>query len=107
MLWVNEKECLAGNHTGIMCVGLLGPWAYDLINVPAEFTCNAPNVRLEGDYCGMPLSGILIFGGMIGGMVDASARLMEGGVTVIDWVSGALYSLFLLLIVLPLSAPCF
>jgi hypothetical protein len=36
---------------------VIGPWVYDLINVPAEYPCEAPFVRLEGDYCGVPLKG--------------------------------------------------
>lgn len=46
---------LAG--AGLLIAAILGPWAYDVINVPAEYLCSAPFVRLEGDFCGVPLSG--------------------------------------------------
>jgi hypothetical protein len=51
-------------RTGILflfIIAMLGPWAYDLINVPAQYTCQPPNVRLYGDFCGVPLSGAFIF----------------------------------------------
>lgn len=41
----------------LFVVAFLGPWSYDLINVPAEFACDAPFVRLVGDFCGMAYSG--------------------------------------------------
>jgi hypothetical protein len=50
----------------LLIVSLLGPWAYDLIHVPAEFPCEYPVVRLYGDFCGMPMSwvsGFLLFAG--------------------------------------------
>lgn len=40
----------------LFTVAMLGPWAYDLIHVPAEYPCDGPNVRLHGDFCGLPIS---------------------------------------------------
>lgn len=40
-------------------VSLAGPWGFDLINVPREFACSPPFVRLEGDFCGEPNRGLL------------------------------------------------
>lgn len=40
----------------LIVVAMLGPWTYDLISVPAQYTCEGPNVRLQGDFCGLPLS---------------------------------------------------
>jgi len=37
-------------------ISFVGPWFFDLIMVPAEYECNLPFVRLEGDFCGSPLS---------------------------------------------------
>ena len=39
-------------------VSMLGPWTFDLINVPAQYDCDKPFVRLYGDFCGSPMSGI-------------------------------------------------
>jgi hypothetical protein len=57
---------------------MLGPWMFDLINVPAEFTCSKPNVRLYGDFCGLPLSGFLFFKLFIGGFFYMLFTLTTG-----------------------------
>ncbi|HQU37277.1 MAG TPA: hypothetical protein PLR65_11905 [Anaerolineales bacterium] len=41
----------------LFVVALLGPWTFDVINVPAEYECSEPFIRLSGDFCGMPMSG--------------------------------------------------
>ena len=33
----------------VLGIAIFGPWAFDLINVPAEFPCTPPIIRLEGD----------------------------------------------------------
>lgn len=53
---VRYKTVLRLVILALLVVSLLGPWAYDLINVPAEFPCEWPVVRLYGDFCGMPMS---------------------------------------------------
>ena len=47
-----------GRFVLLLLLGLsfIGPWFFDLIMVPAEYECNLPFVRLEGDYCGSPMS---------------------------------------------------
>lgn len=43
----------------LLVAALLGPWLIgDRINVPAQYTCDPPWLRLEGDFCGMPISGL-------------------------------------------------
>ncbi|HSM70515.1 MAG TPA: hypothetical protein VK851_03145 [Anaerolineales bacterium] len=51
----------------LLVISMLGPWMFDLINVPAEFTCDKPFVRLYGDFCGLPLSGFEFLKFFIGG----------------------------------------
>jgi hypothetical protein len=41
----------------LFIIAMLGPWTFDLINVPAQYLCDEPFVRLYGDYCGSPVSG--------------------------------------------------
>lgn len=57
---------IRGVILALLIVSLLGPWGYDLLNVPAEYPCEWPVVRLYGDFCGMPMSwfsGFLLFAG--------------------------------------------
>ncbi|MCC6300146.1 MAG: hypothetical protein IT314_12680 [Anaerolineales bacterium] len=49
----------------LFVLALLGPWTYDVINVPAEFTCDKPFIRLDGDFCGVPTSVIQFFSGPV------------------------------------------
>jgi hypothetical protein len=34
----------------LLLAAFIGPWAFDPINVPAEYPCSAPFVRLGGDF---------------------------------------------------------
>jgi hypothetical protein len=62
----------------LLVISMLGPWMFDLINVPAEFTCSKPNVRLYGDFCGLPLSGFEFFKLFIGGFFYMLFTLTTG-----------------------------
>ena len=81
-----------------LVVALCGPWGYDQINVPAEYACQKPYIRLYGDFCGLPVSAlgiIFIFGREVSawvlriitedaGMGDLTAMLLlAAGVMVI------------------------
>jgi hypothetical protein len=62
-LWfVKHKNILRGMILLLLIISLLGPWAIDQINVPAQYTCSPPNVRLYGDFCGVPVTGVKVFG---------------------------------------------
>jgi hypothetical protein len=52
-----------------MVIAICGPWAFDQINVPAEYTCSPPNIRLEGDFCGLPLSLAWFLTSVAGGLI--------------------------------------
>ena len=59
MLWIRDsRNGIRVIALVLFIVAMLGPWMYDLIHVPAEYACSAPNVRLEGDFCGLPMSGM-------------------------------------------------
>jgi hypothetical protein len=59
----------------LLVVSLLGPWGFvERINVPAQYDCNPPWIRLEGDFCGMTYTGLEMIG--LGG--SALAALAEG-----------------------------
>lgn len=42
----------------LLVIGLLGPWAFELLSVPAESACQYPSIRLNSEYCGLPVSGL-------------------------------------------------
>ena len=85
----------------MLFVALIGPWTFERINVPAKYPCTAPFIRLEGDFCGEPMSGIWILSFMIFGMVSSSMGLASGRIVFIDWARQFLFSSFLFLLILP------
>ncbi len=62
----------------LLLVAFLGPWGFEEIHVPAEYPCNAPFVRLEGDFCGQPISGISVYPWIVISFFTASAGLVSG-----------------------------
>lgn len=59
--FVEHKKILRGAILLLFITTMFGPWIYDQINVPAQYTCSKPHVRLYGDFCGLPLSGFEFF----------------------------------------------
>jgi hypothetical protein len=98
MLWLNEhKRAWRVAVLGLLVAAILGPWGFDRIWVPAERQCQAPFIRMEGDFCGMPLSGAWL-------LLAAGSEFIGlfTGVTVFaDLVRAYRVILFALLSVLP------
>ncbi len=65
----------------LFIVALLGPWTFDVINVPAEYECSAPFIRLNGDFCGIAMSGFQFFGLWVGGFFFMLFELIAGEFT--------------------------
>jgi len=102
MSWINKhKRVWRVAILVLLLVALMGPWGFDLIDVPSEYPCSAPFIRLEGDFCGMPLSGVWLYRWMVNGLVTASEGLLRGAVSLVDWVRGFLYGLLWSLFLLP------
>jgi len=62
----------------LLLVSIIGPWIFDLIVVPSEYACLAPAIRLAGDYCGIPMSGIWILSAAAGILVNIVVGLVTG-----------------------------
>lgn len=68
----------------LFVVALIGPWVYERVNVPAQYPCTAPNIRLEGDFCGVPLTGgfalwtlVKDIPGLVMGLISGAFGLVE------------------------------
>jgi len=100
--WINEhKTAWRVAVLIVLLVAMMGPWTFDLIHVPAEFPCSAPFIRLEGDFCGTPLSGIWILWAIVSEFINMVVGLVTGAMGFIEWARLFLVSLFLFLLVLP------
>lgn len=102
MDWIDRNKNIL---RACLLVGLvaafMGPWAYDVINVPAEYACQAPNVRLYGDFCGAPLPGTWMISGAVSGLAYMGGSLLTQEFSYQEAASGLLFSLFVLLLCLP------
>lgn len=95
-----HKKVLRVIVLALMGAAIIGPWLFDVIHVPSEYSCTAPNIRIKDDFCGLPLSGITIFSWMISGFIYAGNALVSGSMDFYD-LRGEFFSLFLFLILLP------
>ena len=82
MSWINRHRRVWGFVilTLLLLAGM-GPWGFDLVNVPAQYTCSAPLVRLKGDFCGEPVSAVRGLSALLGDLVMA---MVTGKVAFID-----------------------
>ena len=85
----------------LLILALIGPWTYDVIYVPAEYTCQPPNIRLEGDFCGLPMSGMRVIFFLLEAFISISIGFMNGTAVFADRAREYLFTIFFLLPVLP------
>ncbi len=89
----------------LLSIALAGPWVYEKIHVPAAYPCSPPSIRLEGDFCGLPMSGfaILAFAGEgiyhIAAGVASDPASPAGRLSELRWIG------LMLALALPLFAP--
>lgn len=105
MQWAHEhRKLLRIIFLVGLVIALLGPWMFDQIMVPAQYTCSPPNVRLDGDFCGMPLSISWFYfqGGIFSQLSYLVKGIAAGELKPGDAVGQALVNGFLILILLPL-----
>ena len=106
MSWINKhKRIWRAAILLLLLFALMGPWAFDRINVPAEYACSPPFIRLEGDFCGMPLSGMRVFLWMVGGIMSMVVGFVTGATILAgrvgEFLGMFLYLMLLILLFLP------
>lgn len=79
MSWIDRHRNLVRfTMLALLIASLLGPWAYDRIHVPAEYICDPPFIRLDGDFCGSPMSWLSIFSWSTDGFFLTLSRVITG-----------------------------
>ena len=79
MLWLAERERIWRiSVLGLLLLAILGPWTFEPIFVPAEYPCKAPFMRLEGDLCGTPMSGIPILREIVSEFIERIGGIIRG-----------------------------
>jgi hypothetical protein len=98
MSWINEHKNVGRAAVLIvLVVAIMGPWFFDRIHVPAQYPCS---FRLEGDFCGVPVSGTYLFGA-VSEFLYRSGQLLSGAMGLGEWARGLLIGLLMSLLVLP------
>jgi hypothetical protein len=83
---------------GLLLIAEMGPWGFDLINVPAQYPCSAPFIRLKGDFCGEPVSAVGSTSALLGDLVLGA---VTGKLTFIDLIQIIPIILYLLIALMP------
>jgi hypothetical protein len=87
MSWIiAHRVTIRGILLALLIAGIAGPWVFDEINVPAEYTCHPPNYRLYGDFCGVPLSGAYVAWAFLSEWLRTYEMITSGGVDVLGAV---------------------
>ena len=85
MSWINEYRRVWGVVIlALLLLASMGPWAFDRIHVPAQYPCSAPFVRLKGDFCGLPLSGMWILSVLPGELISLAVGTLTGSIAFTD-----------------------
>lgn len=102
MTWILErKQTLRVASLAVPYLAMFGTWAYESIYVPAEYACNFPNFRLEGDFCGVPLSGISILFLVFEGLGSLTSQYLAGTVAFPARARELLFMISFILLPLP------
>ena len=85
MSWLNEhKRVWRLVILGLLLIAIVGPWTFDLINVPSEYSCSAPFIRLKGDFCGIPTDGMYVLWAVSGELISRVVGLVTGAMPPTD-----------------------
>lgn len=102
MKWIHEhKRVFRIIFLVFLAIAISGPWFYDRIHVPSQYNCSAPNVRLDDEFCGLPLSITWLFSEIFGGPIYILRGLVNGILSFGDAFRQSLFFIFLLLLLLP------
>lgn len=108
MSWINEHRRVWGIAIlAILLLAGVGPWSFDLIDVPAQYPCSAPFIRLKGDFCGLPLPGMWVLSILPGALVALAVGTLTGELAFADVVRIFLEILSVLFVLLPVISALF
>ena len=79
----------------LLFVALLGPWVFDAIYMPAQYTCAGSLVRIDEHLCGKPMSGLRILVWVTSGFLSIQRALLQGTAGGSEWVRELLFCLVL------------
>jgi len=84
---VKRRRLVRFGAATFFVVALIGPWVYERVNVPAQYPCTAPNIRLEGDFCGVPLTGAFALWTLVKDIPGLAMGLISGAYGLVEATS--------------------
>jgi len=92
----------------LLLVAIMGPWGFfEPVNVPSDYPCSAPYIRLEGDMCGEPTPIIWMFYWFVSMPISMVVGLVTGATVLTDFGIEFVYILLICLLLLTLVLPFF
>ena len=61
----------------LLLIAISGPWAVERLSIPEPHECTQ-GFRVDENFCGYPISGLLIFMTLFGNIFGAAFRLIAG-----------------------------
>jgi hypothetical protein len=102
MSWIGQhKRTWRISLVVLLFLGTAGPWVFDRIYMPAEVECHN-SIQLEGDFCGIPMSGMRIIPWIPISMVGSAERMLTGETAFAQGVLEFVGPCFLILFFLPI-----
>jgi hypothetical protein len=103
MAWIEEhKQIWRWSLLILLILAIIGPWGFDQVNVPAEYDGGPTHIRLEGDFCGSPISGIQGLSWMFVWFFNASFRLFTGEIKLNQVLQSFGFMVAVILLLLPI-----
>jgi hypothetical protein len=102
MSWIGQhKRTWRISLVVLLLLATAGPWVFDKVYVPAEYECRN-SIRLEGNFCGIAMSGIRIIPWIPVSMVGSAERVLTGETAFAQGVLEFVGACFLILFFLPI-----
>jgi hypothetical protein len=102
MKWISEhKRTVRMVFLIFLAIAISGPWFFDRINVPSPYACSAPNIRLDDEFCGLPLSITWFYSSVFGELSYIVTGLLTGALSFGDASRQSSYFILLFLLLLP------
>lgn len=101
MSWIKEHKRRWRTAVFILLlISIIGPWTFERIYVPTEYACPS-SIRLEGDFCGIPLSGVWLFTAILGSFFSVTVRLISDAQSLTNVTRELIFSILYLFLVVP------
>lgn len=76
--FVQHKTALRLIALTLLIISMMGAWYFEVVNVPGEYPCSKPFIRLDSNFCGDPTSGFFLLFLFTGGFFQNLGAVLSG-----------------------------